>query len=84
MKQIIFVKVLKVIPGKDSTDINKVSFMVFVAIRKYLKTTLRRPSFVMAINSTDINKVCFMEFVSMRKYLKTTLKRPSFVMGISV
>ena len=50
MKQFILVKVLKVIPRKDSTDIDKVCFTEFFFMRNYLKITLKRPSFVMGIS----------------------------------
>ena len=50
MKQFISVKVLKVIPGKDSTDTDKVCFAEFFSMRNYLKITLKRPSFVMGIS----------------------------------
>ena len=39
-----------VIQGKDSIDVNEVCFMEFVSMRKYLKTTLKQPSFVMGIS----------------------------------
>ena len=47
---IYFVNILREIPGKDSTDINTVCFMEFVSTGKYLKTTLKRPFFLMVIS----------------------------------